>query len=433
MQADSAKRAPYYIKRARQLYRRGLLQKQGRDKTNSDPFIKGYEAQTQILGALDLDPDSPKIWLEAGKVLLALADIEEDENSKLQEAISFFAKACRLEPAMYEELQRWLSEGDAPEKWLNTQLPPTPEKFRKQAAKVIQQWSKNGVPNLAITIFSKEAERDHQGSCDADSESLGKGSSDDTDRRVEAHMESFQHRILFPTYILLANLNHTMPAGFCGRLADIAAKKYDEYGRQRRARQPNVDPNDLNDGFFSWQQTQDSALDDPRQQARWPELYRDSEDFRLLRKVQKNALRNFARHLGLVPPGNRDGDMTLWAAVYPGDGGRHGYHSHQSSLASCVLYCRTPGSRAGPITFLDPRGATPMNDYEQHLGERDFEPTAPFHRSEYLFPEVGDHVCFPSWLIHGVPSHHEDIPRVAFSANLQLNRAWDGFLRTAIL
>ena len=38
---------------------------------------------------------------------------------------------------------------------------------------------------------------------------------------------------------------------------------------------------------------------------------------------------------------------------------------------------------------------------------------------EYFFPTEGDLVCFPSWLVHNVPSHWETETRVAFAANLQ--------------
>eukprot|EP00973_Karenia_brevis_P006506 885625-Karenia_brevis.AAC.1 len=40
--------------------------------------------------------------------------------------------------------------------------------------------------------------------------------------------------------------------------------------------------------------------------------------------------------------------------------------------------------------LLMPRGAQPTNDYEQHIGERDYEPTAPFHHNYHFFAEAGD-------------------------------------------
>eukprot|EP00435_Cladocopium_sp_Y103_P007576 s5499_g2.t1 len=75
-----ALRAPFYIKAARKSFQKGLKQQQGIDKSNSDPFIKQHEGQLQVLGALDLAPDDPEIWLEAAKVSLSLASLGESEG-----------------------------------------------------------------------------------------------------------------------------------------------------------------------------------------------------------------------------------------------------------------------------------------------------------------------------------------------------------------
>jgi len=152
----------------------------------------------------------------------------------------------------------------------------------------------------------------------------------------------------------------------------------------------------------------------------------------MLVKVMKSALIGFLDRtgVGLSAEAKRDAQLVLWSAVYPGNGGRHGYHVHQGSVSSCVLYTQTAGATT-PITFVDPRGAPPVNDYEQHAKERDFEPQAPFHHNEYFFPEAGDLVCFPSWLVHNVPSHWETQWRVAFAANLQMD-GWDPWFRTAV-
>jgi uncharacterized protein (TIGR02466 family) len=263
---------------------------------------------------------------------------------------------------------------------------------------------------------------------------------------VDKALASLQQRVLFPTTIMQTNLADAFDAGWCDRIADLAEQKYADFGRikvKNNGGQP-VDPNDLNDAFFSWQETRNEALDSKEAQRKWTELYRDSKDFQFLRKVMQSALLEYARRSGLeLPPKSQDNkdyhDMVLWAAVYPGvtepgqQGGRHGYHVHQNSLVSCVAYVRTQGSEAGPIVFVDPRGAPPTNDYEQHIGERDFEPTAPFHRNEYVFPETGTLVCFPSWLVHTVPSQRTQASRVAFAANLQARGSWDAWQRTAVL
>ena len=57
-------------------------------------------------------------------------------------------------------------------------------------------------------------------------------------------------------------------------------------------------------------------------------------------------------------PGVEEGKKNETAA-------RHGYHTHELSLASCVLYLRNAGSGSGPIAFVDPRGAAPTDDWER--------------------------------------------------------------------
>ena len=142
-----------------------------------------------------------------------------------------------------------------------------------------------------------------------------------------------------------------------------------------------------------------------------------------------------------MPPGpDRPLDLdqyhyVMWVQVYPSyrkSGGRHGYHAHQNSLISCVLYAQTDPVKT-PIGFLDPRGAPVTRDYERVKAEFDgLQPTAPFHQPYFVFPEAGDVVCFPSWLIHFVPSHTgSNTTRIAFAFNLQENDAMDAWFLTA--
>merc|ERR1719161_344523 len=283
--------------------------------------------------------------------------------------------------------------------------------------KTIDEWVQSGVPEMSLPHFMR-----HQ---DAGTCTSSKGG----ETSPIVNLVSHTRRPAFPTYMLHTNVREYFSEGFCDRLAGIAIKKYKEFGAQRRKKQPDIDPNDLNDAFFSYQITSPDGWRRPEAAKRWPELYKNSKDFKLLAHLMAEALREYMRQTGLHPPVHRDEGLVLWAAIYPGDGGRHGYHVHQGSLSSCVFYAKTSG-KSGPIVFADPRGAPPVNDYEQHLGERDFEPKAPFHRHEYVFPDQGDIVCFPSWLVHQVPSHWESEPRVAFAANLQAE-SWDAWHRTA--
>eukprot|EP01047_Picozoa_sp_COSAG01_P022033 COSAG01_NODE_1297_length_10848_cov_60.004279_7_plen_84_part_00 len=60
--------------------------------------------------------------------------------------------------------------------------------------------------------------------------------------------------------------------------------------------------------------------------------------------------------------------------------------------------------------------------------------TTPFHRKKYLFPRKGDLICFPSWLVHQVPTVKGDNKkgeaRVAFAANMNFWTNIDVWLRT---
>ena len=76
-------------------------------------------------------------------------------------------------------------------------------------------------------------------------------------------------------------------------------------------------------------------------------------------------------------------------------------------------------------------GAAPIQNYEQYLKEHDFEPSGPFHQQFSYFPEEGELVLFPSWLVHKVPSHHAKEERVAWPYNYK-GTTWDGWARTAL-
>lgn len=237
---------------------------------------------------------------------------------------------------------------------------------------------------------------------------------------------------IFPTLITSVNVIRHFGAGFVEKLADIAIKKYSVFTEQMK-NQGMRDPNDINDRFFSKQGTREGAYQDPQAMKFWGELYGTNE-YKTLEELLKQALVEHAEKTGygLAPADVKNAHMSIWAAVYLEDGGRHGYHVHQASLSSCVFYAKCPAGKT-PIMFIDPRGAPPIHDYEQHLAERDFEPMAPFHHNHLHFAEAGDLVCFPSWLVHRVPAHFEKEPRVAFPANLQANKAWDAWYRSATL
>jgi len=239
-------------------------------------------------------------------------------------------------------------------------------------------------------------------------------------------------RPIFQTLITTVNVKSYFPEGFVEKLAKTALKKYSDFSKAKK-KGGDKDANDINDAFFSAQFTSLEAAKSPAAQKFWPELY-NSKEFKQLLDFMKEALIEHAKKSGyaFTQETIAKTNMVLWSAIYLEDGGRHGYHVHQGSLSSCVFYAQSSGSRT-PIMFVDPRGAPPTNDYEQHIGERDFEPNAPFHHNYHFFAEAGDLVCFPSWLVHRVPSHFEKDARVAFPANLQGDSMWDGWYRSATL
>ncbi|CAJ1434109.1 unnamed protein product [Effrenium voratum] len=404
-----ALRAPFYLKAARKSFEKGLKQLKGIDKSNSDPFIKQHEGQLQVVGALDLAPDSADIWLEAGKVSLSLASLADSEG-EIQHVVAMFARAAQLDASKLEPALKWLQRKESKENEQEKQL-------RKILRGEVKRWNHTkSVPDVPVNFVSTLK----QGICFKQGSKRAGWPED-----VASIIDRFQERNVFPTKILSVNVLSMLPEGFADRLAGLAEAKYQQFSKKF----PDIDPNDLNDKFFGFQSTHASRLGSGDVK-KWPEMYR-SEDFKILTRVMDGALRGFLERTGAAATEASDYDLVLWAAVYPGNGGRHGYHVHQGSASSCVLYAKVAGAST-PISFIDPRGAPPVADYEQYEKERDFEPQAPFHHNEYFFPQPGDLVCFPSWLVHNVPSHWETETRVAFAANLQGRHPWDSWFHTAV-
>eukprot|EP00933_Yihiella_yeosuensis_P007106 TRINITY_DN112010_c0_g1_i1.p1 TRINITY_DN112010_c0_g1~~TRINITY_DN112010_c0_g1_i1.p1 ORF type:complete len:519 (-),score=101.55 TRINITY_DN112010_c0_g1_i1:94-1650(-) len=416
---EHAARAPFYIILAERSFKAGLKQLKKIDKTNSDPFIKQYEGMNQLVAAVDLDPENPAIWLEAGKTAVKLESLA---NEGLPHSMAFLSHACRLDPKLVDEVHTWTS---SPEKDKDSQHKSV-ERSKKEIKSWIQKQIKAGkVAKVRVKLSSLES-----GICHLEPGHAKPLSFENKIKtgRVGAALAATKVMPVFPTYLTKINVREHMPEGWAERLSKLAIAKYTKFGEQF----PGIDPNDLNDKFFSAQYTNGDVLKSSEAHSMWPELYRDSKDFPLLVDLMHGALYAFLEKTGVPLRGTdeKQYDLSLWSAVYPGNGGRHGYHVHQSSIASCVLYLQTAGATT-PITFLDPRGSPPTDDYEQHEKQRDYEPKAPFHNPEYFFPESGDIVCFPSWLVHNVPAHWEDAHRVAFPANLQGKSDLDAWHRTA--
>jgi uncharacterized protein (TIGR02466 family) len=415
---ENAKRAPYYIKQAKRLYMKGLKQKKGIDKTNNDPFIALYDAQHQVLAALDLGPDNATIWRQAGEATAMISSLSEDGGAG--KALNLLAKSCQMDKGNIEQIVSWAEAKVEKEHGAFT-------KVKRAIGKKVAKWITDGVPEKAVRSLESflpeimgETEVCAQGSSmpsEVGASSEAKGS---RESQIAQAVASMTVKPIFPTLITSVNVGSHFGRAFSDKLANIAVTKYRAFTADAR-RQGATDPNDINDKFFG------------AQSRNWPEMH-NSKEYKQLREFLQKALVEHAAKTG-YPIADKDlskTHMSMWAAVYLEDGGRHGYHVHQSSISSCVYYAKAPPGKT-PIMFVDPRGAPPTNDYEQHLGERDFEPVAPFHHNYQFFAEAGDVVCFPSWLVHRVPSHYEQTERVAFPANLQADQVWDAWYRSSTL
>lgn len=418
LNAENILRAPYYIAQAKRMYEKGVRQDKGIDKSNSDPFIALYDAQNQVLAALDLGAKNASVWLGASQATAMIASLSENPSESAGHALQMLAKASAMDRSKLDEFLAWAKEKvGGEEKRLR--------KMKKQLGKTAAAWKAAGsIPEAQLDGFLPLIDqRLADESCEQGSTMPpalnSKSVEKDPKQQINAALSSMTVRPLFPTLITSVNVIQYFGSSFAKTLADVAVSKYRSFSAARK-KEGMLDPNDINDRFFN-------------AQSQWPELHRLKE-YRQLREFLLAALIAHAEKTGypLSKKAKEGAHISMWAAVYLEDGGRHGYHVHQGSLSSCVFYAKAPPGKT-PIMFIDPRGAPPIHDYEQHLGERDFEPMAPFHHNYHFFAEPGDLVCFPSWLVHRVPSHFENVERVAFPANLQADQYWDTWYRSATL
>jgi len=429
---ENAKRAPYYIKQARLLYNKAVRQLIGEDKSNSDPFIASYDGQHQVLAALDLAPNNASIWIGAGQAMALFASISEDKERKMREALALFKRACALDAGSVDKILDWSSGKEANER----------EEVKGSKAiirKAVKKWRNGNLAKSPMPKFlSFLSEREDAEACPSGASmeptQLNKSEQKtaSSEELIKGALASMTVRPVFPTLITSVNVRSHLGDEFSKTLGKIAVKKYRAFSKKAKAA-GQTNPNDINDAFFSQQFTGEDAHLDPRALQMWPELY-STKEYQLLSSFMRRALYEHAAKTGypVSEKAIKDTYVVMWSAVYLSDGGRHSYHVHQSCLVSCVFYAMSPPGKT-PIMFIDPRGAPPTHDYEQHEGERDFEPMAPFHHNYNFFAESGDLVCFPSWLVHRVPSHFEKQPRVAFAANLQVKSSWDSWYRSASL
>mmetsp|Transcript_68408 Transcript_68408/g.157127 ORF Transcript_68408/g.157127 Transcript_68408/m.157127 type:complete len:309 (+) Transcript_68408:562-1488(+) len=294
------------------------------------------------------------------------------------------------------------------------------------------------------------ATQDSPDVCSAGAADIALGAAErEVDSAVAAALETMDKQVLFPTVIFKADLKKALGQEFPETLAKLAVDKYKKFRDATRKRDPRVTEANVNNEFFNWQETDPSSWNTSEAKKKWGSFYQ-SPEMRGYSKIARAAAVQYLRRLGtdVTPDELEKSWLVMWAAVYPPQQetseepkrrARHGYHTHQESVVSGVLYVKTqPGFT--PMTFADPRGAPPIEDYEQYQHDDDgFEPKAPFHRTHMVFPEPGELVLFPSWLVHKVPPHSSTEWRVAIPFNFHLGSkqagatVWDGWARTSMV
>ena len=450
-------RAMVYLTRARRAIKQGSRQLKGEDKSNEDPYIKMWDAQNQILAALDLAGNSSEVWMHAGRVLSTLGMINPDNPLEfVHESEQIFAKACRLNSSHIEDVKEFVAPRGKNNKILTALRdrinnwngkPPTPRlNFYEPIASIDCGVPETTTVRDARLASGENASSCQDGTCSANvilNDAIGGGgdagggssaieSGDDDMAALDRLVKSGKSENIFPTYIWRANVLDSFGTDFTDKLANISVTKYHEFAKKMNAKSKEKKTlNDLNDMFFQYQSREENRQKD-RGSSDWNEMFQ-SREWNLLYKFFEKIMFNYLDmyNVQITEKDKEESNVHMWVAVYPGEGGRHGHHVHQQSLVSCVFYAKTDEVTT-PIIFSDPRGSPPIEDYEQHLSDDAYASQAPFHHGYNFFAGVGDVVCFPSWLVHNVPAHKAAEERVAFAANL-MSPSFAAWSQTAVL
>jgi len=247
----------------------------------------------------------------------------------------------------------------------------------------------------------------------------------------------------------------------CRKLTDIVLAKYREFEARMQQKmsqysdgEDTVRDHEVNNAFFGWQLTHEQEQAQ-RGHEKWPELYRDSSDFKELKDLAKLACLEYLQEMydtDLTPLDLAQLELSIWASVTmprqktgQQQSGQKmtsptmglAYHDHPLALLSGVFYADAGGEEVSartPTVFADPRGTTPFrytrptrsdnqegppdSSQQSSVPEERLEPTAPFHRLAYAHASNGLAMIFPSWLVHGVAPHDGSKARVTFAFNL---------------
>lgn len=476
-----SRRARYYLNDARrqldQAIRNWIAEKKG--ERAPDPYLKIWDAQSQISAALSWDDTSPGLWFDAGNVTFTLVGLmrEIGEGEMMQDVLSTWQHAMHLEAAaeaadgssgrpLSRKLVEWIEQvARTPKDEFKKKVPQRLWlRVRADVVKAVRTWDVDaplGQPRgvtlrqsgrlAALTSRSLPAASEDGcaaspgvASCEASATAPGAKTASDGDGWLGKKM-ALGRKSIFPTHMFRTNVRDELGDHFFDTLSEIATAKYMEFRRQHLAdakkRGETLKETQVNDAFFQFQETHEPSLLKNRQaRQKWPELY-ETDEFKRFLRVARDASIAYLQQTGAPhTAGELERSWVIaWTAVYPtdlGTQGRHGWHTHQESVVSGVLYVNPKNT---PILFADPRGAPPIEDYEQYRADDLlYEPKAPFDEPHQVFAQMGDIVVFPSWLVHKVPPPMIDSGggfRVAYPFNFHLGARegtlWDGWERTA--
>jgi len=118
--------------------------------------------------------------------------------------------------------------------------------------------------------------------------------------------------------------------------------------------------------------------------------------------------------------------LWTWATLHA-NGTDHGWHAHAGTMISGIYFIRTPPG-SGPLSFADPRQL-----HQESVDEaRPLE--EPFKCNTFeVYPQAGDLVLFPPWLLHMVQQTDVADERISIAFNLHGEDDRDAWGTTAAL
>ena len=481
LHTENKARTSYYKHRANLLFQEVLdLQQDPDAEQDQDPFLIIWDLLNTIVAILELEPDNAASWIFAGQMSYKLVAV--DDSASYDDVLGYFIRATQLAPeSATEEIRLFVLqaiENDDEKDRLFAQkldrlfnnnanpLPVIPR--RSQAFQMLSSLKHKGVPEALDAIIRTKA-ISGKGAIEpgdleytpptSTSTSTSTSSIDSTtasttstasaasiSSKIQSNMRTIA---MWPTYLVSINLmkeaNLTKQENEL--LSSLAIEHFLQFKdvAESEALEQNqqLTPNDLDDGFFGYQHSNPYQIlkKKPKRDivSQWPKLYgrgtKGREIYirvvRAIRRVCEEYIQAYARPGTLENAKQYGFSEDFWSAVYIPKT-VHSHHTHQMSVVSAVYYSKA-GKQNTPIVFNDPRGAGAIHNYEQYEQEHDFEPEAPFHQQLSYFPEEGELILFPSWLVHKVPTHKGIDDRVSWPYNYRIESTWDAWSRTVLI